>query len=245
MTKLPPKKPSFLALRLRWIPSQGIQFPEWVAQFLSGVNLYQPSEPHAYRVALHQLRGKATEMGKNIAQQVSMNNLQELLTSLDKFFNMTGNRIVAVNLFNSNSQREDVSVQDYSIFMEQLFYRAYPGVDPNQSMFLMDWFISGLVSPQIKEKLRIPPQPTTFQDAVNSTMAFTATIFPDHQTLRQRSLAWKMATFSSHPLLTKSVHGSQNGSIQMPNSSQEDESIQAIRQWCALHKTDKHSDSDC
>ena len=28
------------------------RFPEWVAQFLSGVNLYQPSEPQACRVAL-------------------------------------------------------------------------------------------------------------------------------------------------------------------------------------------------
>ena len=40
------------------------RFPEWVAQFLSGVNLYQPSEPHACRTALHMLRGKAAEMAK-------------------------------------------------------------------------------------------------------------------------------------------------------------------------------------
>ena len=73
-----------------------------------------------------------------------INNLQELLTELDKLFNTTGNRVVAVNIFNSYSQREDVSVQDYSIGIEQLFYRSYPGVDPNQSIFLMDRFISGL-----------------------------------------------------------------------------------------------------
>ena len=85
-----------------------------------------------------------------------MNDLQELLTSLDKLFNTTGNRLVAVNLFNIYAQREDIPVQDYSIGKEHLFYRAYLGVDPNQSIFLMDRFISGLVSPQIKEKLRIP-----------------------------------------------------------------------------------------
>ena len=51
-------------------------------------------------------------MAKNIPQQVSMTNLQELLTGLEKIFNTTGNRIVAVNLFNSFSQREDMSVQD-------------------------------------------------------------------------------------------------------------------------------------
>ena len=28
------------------------QFPQWVAQFLSGVNLLQPTEPHACRMAL-------------------------------------------------------------------------------------------------------------------------------------------------------------------------------------------------
>ena len=148
------------------------QFPEWVAQFLSGVSLYQPTEPQACGFALHLLRGKAAEMAKNIPQQVSMNNLQDLLTGLDKLFNTTGNRVVAVFIFNSYLQREDVSVQDYSIGIEQLFYRSYPGVDPNQSIFLMDRSISGLVSSQIKEKLRIPPQPTNFRDAVNSAMAY-------------------------------------------------------------------------
>ena len=51
------------------------QFPEWIAQFLSGVNLYQPTEPQACRFALHLLKGKAAEMAKNISQEVSMNNL--------------------------------------------------------------------------------------------------------------------------------------------------------------------------
>ena len=126
------------------------QFPEWVALFLAGVNLYQPTEPQACRFALHLLRGKAAEMAKNIPQQVSMNNLQKLLTGLDKLFYITGDRVVAVNIFNSYSQREDVSVQGYSIGIEQLFYHSYPGVDPNQSIFLMDRLISGLMSPQIK-----------------------------------------------------------------------------------------------
>ena len=139
------------------------QFPEWVAQFHSGVNLYQPTEPQACRVALHLLRGKAAELAKNVPQQVPMNNLQELLTGLDKLFNTMSNRIIAVSLFNSYSQREVVSVQDYYIGIEQLFYRSYPGVGPNQSIFLMDRFITGLVSPQIKEKLQTPPQTTNFR----------------------------------------------------------------------------------
>ena len=219
------------------------QFPQWVAQFLSGINLLQPTEPHACRMALALLRNRAAEMAKTVPEEVSMTDLQQLLTNLDRLFNTTGNRMVAVNLFNSYSQKEDVSIQDYSLNIEQLFYRAYPGVDPNQSIFLMDKFISGLVSPQVKERLRIPPQPITFRDAVNSAMSLTAAIFPEHQILRQRSLAWKMAASSSHPLMTKSISG--NRSIQILESPQEEDSIQAIRRWCALHKTDKHSDSDC
>ena len=189
------------------------QFPQWIAQFLSGINLYQPTEPQACRFALHLLRDKAAEMAINISQEVSMNNLQELLTGLDQLFNTTGTRVVAVDIFNSYSQREDASLQDYSIGIEQLFYRSYPGVNPNRSMFLMDRFISGLVSPQIKEKLRIPPQPPNFREAVNSAMAYTAAIFPEHQTFRQKSLAWKMAATTSHPLLTKSLHGNPRAAI--------------------------------
>ena len=148
------------------------QFPEWVAQFLSGINLFQPTEPNACKVALALLRGKAAEMAKTVPQQISMLNLQEFLTCLDGIFNTTGNRIVAVNLFNSFSQREHMSVQDYAIGIEQLFYRAYPGVNPDGSIFLMDRFITGLVSPQVKERLRIPPQPGHFREAVNKAMAF-------------------------------------------------------------------------
>ena len=48
------------------------------------------------------------------------------------------------------------------------------------------------------------------------------------------------------PLLTKSIHKDPKGSIQMVDGSPEgDVSIQAIRQWCAFHKSDKHSNSDC
>ena len=116
------------------------QVPEWVAQFLSGINLLQPTEPNACKVALALLRGKAAEMAKTVPQQVTMLNLQELLTCLDRIFNTTGNRIVAVNLFNSFSQREHMSVQDYAIGIEQLFYRAYPGVNPGDQFF--SWTVS-------------------------------------------------------------------------------------------------------
>ena len=217
------------------------RFPQWVAQLLSGVNLYQPSEPHACRVALHPLRDKAAEMAKNVSQHCTMHDLKELLDHLDQMFNTSGNCMVAVNLFNSFCQREDVPVQDYSIDIENLFYRAYPGTETDKSIFLMDKFITGLVSPQIKEKLRTPPLPGTFREAVNGAMAYSAAIFPEHQTSRQRSLAWKMAASNSHPLsrLLQSSHKS--SSIQIIDSSVEDVNIQTIRQWCSLHKTDKHS----
>ena len=63
------------------------RFPQWVAQFLSGVNLYQPSEPHACRVALNLLRDKAAEMAKNVSQHCTMCDLKELLDHLDQMFN--------------------------------------------------------------------------------------------------------------------------------------------------------------
>ena len=54
-----------------------------------------------------------------------------------------------------------------------------------------------------------------------------------------------IAASNSHPL-TKPSHGSHKGSsIRVIDSSLEDVRIQAIRQWCALHKTNKHSDNNC
>ena len=146
------------------------KFPEWVAQFLSGVNLFQPTKPNACRIALHLLRDKAAEMSKNVSQQVTMRNLQELLTTLDRIFNTSGNRIVAVGLFNGFTQHEDMPVQDYAIRIEQLFYRAYPGMNSDLSIFLMDRFINGLISTDVKQRLRIPPQPSYFREAVEKAM---------------------------------------------------------------------------
>ena len=221
------------------------KFPEWVAQFLSGVNLFQPTEPHACRIALHLLRDKAAEMSKNVSQNISMQNLQELLTTLDRIFNTSGNRIVAVGLFNGFTQREDMPVQDYAIRIEQLFYRAYPGLNPDLSVFLMDRFINGLISTEVKQKLRIPPLPSHFREAVEKAMSMTAAIYHGDQIMKQRSMAWKMAASAGNPLHTKSSR-SPRGQIQMLDTQGDTPAtIQVIRKWCTLHKTDKHSNNDC
>ena len=221
------------------------KFPEWVAQFLSGVNLFQPTEPNACRIALHLLRDKAAEMSKNVSQQVTMRNLQELLTTLDRIFNTSGNRIVAVGLFNGFTQREDMPVQDYAIRIEQLFYRSYPGLNPDLSVFLMDRFINGLISTDVKQRLRIPPQPNYFREAVERAMSLTAAIYHGDQIMKQRSMAWKMAASASNPLNTKSSKNPR-GHIQMIETSEDaPATVQVIRRWCTLHKTDKHSNNDC
>ena len=221
------------------------KFPKWVAQFLSGINLFQPTEPNACKIALHLLRDKAAEMSKSVSQQVTMRNLQELLTALDRIFNTSGNRIVAVGLFNGFTQREDMPVQDYAIRTEQLFYRAYPGMNPDLSMFLMDRFINGLISTDVKQRLRIPPQPGYFREAVEKAMSLTAAIYHSDQIMKQRSMAWKMAASASNPLNTKSSKNPR-GQIQMIETPEDTPAmVQVIRKWCTLHKTDKHSIADC
>ena len=222
------------------------QFPEWVAQFMSGLNLFQPTEPSACKIALQLMRGKAAEMTKNVSQQVTMLNLQELMTQLDRIFNTTGNRTVAVGLFGGFVQREDMSVQDYSIRIEQLFYRAYPGLNPDQSLFLMDRFINGLISSEVKERLRVPPQPTYFRQAVEKAMSYSAALYHNDQILKQRSMAWKMAASTSNPLNTRSSLKSPKGSLQMIETPEDEAAtIQTIKKWCALHKSDKHSNAEC
>ena len=222
------------------------QFPEWVAQFLSGINLFQPTEPSACKIALQLMRGKAAEMTKNVSQQVTMLNLQELMTQLDRIFNTTGNRTVAVGLFSGFVQRKDMSVQDYSIRIEQLFYRTYPGLKPDESIFLMDRFINGLISSEVKERLRIPPQPSYFRQAVEKAMSYSAALYHNDQILKQQSMAWKMAASTSNPLNTRSSLRNPRGSLQMIDMPEDDAvTIQTIKKWCTLHKSDKHSNADC
>ena len=222
------------------------QFPEWVTQFISGVNLFQPTEPNACKIALQLMKGKAAEMSKNVSLNVTMQNLQELLTALDRIFNSTGNRTVAVGLFNGFVQREDLSVQDYSIRIEQLFYRAYPGQNPDNSIFLMDRFINGLVSMEVKQRLRIPPQPSYFREAVEKAMSLTAAIYHSDQILKQKSMAWKMAASISNPISARTSSRNPRGSLQMIDVPDDVEAtVQTLKKWCTLHKTDKHSNVDC
>ena len=136
-------------------------------------------------------------------------------------------------------------VQDYAIRIEQLFYRAYPGMNPDGSIFLMDRFITGLISLEVKQKLRIPPQPDYFREAVERAMSLTEAIYHSDQIMKQRLMAWKMAASASNPLNTKSSKNPR-GHIQMIETPEDTAAtVQVIRKWCTLHKTDKHSDADC
>ena len=198
--------------------------------FLSGVNLFQPTEPNACKIALHLLRQKAAEMSKNVSQQVTMQNLQELLAALDRILNTSGN--CCSRTFNSFTQREELPVQEYAIRIEQLFYRAYPGMNPDGSIFLMDRFINGLISLEVKQRLRIPPQPGYFREAVERAMSLTAAIYHGDQIMKQRSMAWKMAASASNSLNTKSSMKNPRGAIQVIETPEDNAAtVQAIRKW--------------
>ena len=54
----------------------------------------------------------------------------ELLEHLDQMFNTTGNSMVAVNLFNSFFQREDVPVQDYATASKTCSTERIPEQNP-------------------------------------------------------------------------------------------------------------------
>ena len=138
-----------------------------------------------------------------------------------------------------------MSVQDYSVRIEQLFYRSYPGLNPDDSIFLMDRFINGLISLEVKQRLQIPPQPSYFRKAVERAMSLTAAIYHGDQILKQKSMAWKIASSTSNPLNTRSSLRNPRGSLQMIDTPEDAAAIQAIKKWCTLHKSDKHSNADC
>ena len=109
----------------------------------------------------------------------------------------------------------------------------------------MDRFINGLISTDVKQRLRIPPQPSYFREAVEKAMSLTAAIYHGDQIMKQRSMAWKMAASASNPLNTKPSKNPR-GHIQMIETSEDTSAtVQVIRRWCTLHKTDKHSNADC
>ena len=75
----------------------------------------------------------------------------------------------------------------------------------------MDRFITGLISLEVKQRLRIPPTPGYFREAVERAMSLTVAIYHGDQILKQKSLAWKMAASTSNPLHTKPSHRNTRG----------------------------------
>ena len=181
-------------------------------------------------------------MAKSLPSQIDMKDLKPLLEALDSIFNTSGNRQLAANLFGNFSQKEDMPIQDYAISLEHLFRRAYPHESIDTNPFIIDKFIAGIISPEVRVKLRTPPQPATYRDAVNAAMAFSAAIYPDHQVQRQRSTAYKMAATSSHPLQTRQA---KDRHIQAIDTPQEEAVLAMGKNTCSVHKTDKHSNAEC
>ena len=72
-------------------------------------------------MALYLMQDKAAEMTKHLSGQVDMTNLKNLLKEMDQIFNVSGNQEVSASLFESLTQKEDVSVQDYAYQLEHLF----------------------------------------------------------------------------------------------------------------------------
>ena len=220
-------------------------FTRWVNKLLSGFRLSQPTEAQACLITMHHLTGRAAELAIDIPNRVSMQDLNELLLELDKNFNASATEEVAKNLLAHFVQKEDMSIQDYALGLEQLYGRAYPFDSFHVSVFLKDRFISGLVSREIQTKLRTPPLPKDYREAVNTAMALAAAHYPEHQIFRQKAALWKMGTTMKHPLIGKTTFDSVKNPGVMSVESQLIEDVNAIKAWCSIHKSDKHSNSEC
>ena len=177
-------------------------FPTWVTTFLNGINIFKPTEQKACEMTLYLMQDKAAEMTKHLSGQVDMTNLKNLLKEMDQIFNASGNQEVLASLFESLTQKEDESLQDYAYQLEHLFKRAYPSEKVDTSLFLKQKFISGLLSKPLKICLRSPPLPTTFRSAVTVALAHMAALYPDQQIVRSRSAIYKAAVYHPNPIVS-------------------------------------------
>ena len=217
-------------------------FSRWVNKLLSGFRISQPTETQACLITMHQLTGRAAELAMDIPNTITMTDLEELLLKLDRTFNASATEEVSKNLLANYVQREDMSIQDYALGLEYLYGRAYPFDNYHVSTFLKDRFVSGLISKEIQTKLRTPPFPETYRDAVNLSMALAAAHYPDHQLPRQRNSLWKMGTTMKNPILGRTTFDT----VKTPSvMNVETQDVNTIKTWCSIHKSDRHSNSEC
>ena len=66
---------------------------------------------------------------------------------------------------------------------------------------------------EVKQRLRIPPQPSYFREAVEKAMSLTAAIYHSDQILKQKSMAWKMAASISNPISARTSSRNPRGSL--------------------------------
>ena len=119
-------------------------FPEWASQFFNAVNLFKPIEEQACQTALVLMKERASEMVQPLTA-TAPKDFKLLMIRLDEIFNPSGNQQVALALFETFVQKEDMTIQEYAHEIESLYRRAYPSLSANQSGHLMFRFINGLL----------------------------------------------------------------------------------------------------
>ena len=217
-------------------------FPEWASQFFNAVNLFKPIEEQACQTALVLMKERASEMVQQLTA-TAPKDFKLLMIRLDEIFNPSGNQQVALALFETFVQKEDMTIQEYAHEIESLYRRAYPSLNVTQSGHLMFRFINGLLNDPLRVKLRSPPVASNFRALVNSAMTHTAAMFPDHQLCRNKSSLYKAAVFRGN--LTQRKRESVNAIASIP---EEPESIAVFKKktWkCTYHKSNNHSNSEC
>ena len=201
-------------------------------------------------MALYLMQDKAAEMTKHLSGQVDMTNLKNLLKEMDQIFNASGNQEVSASLFESLTQKEDVSVQDYDYQLEHLFKQAYPSKKVDTSPFLKQKFLSGLLSKPLKIRLHSPQLPTTFRSAATVALVHTAALYPDQQIVRSRSAIYKAAVYRPNEIV--SLKRKENHIQSLVEESDADimemstgEKGFIRKDTCLIHKSSNHLNKEC
>lgn len=231
-----------LAVGVRFTEYDGnTSYSDWRTSFLAKLNFLKPTEMSACLHALSLMSGKAASMTKHLREeQPPIQRLSDLFSRLDKIFHTVGDAAIAANLYETCTQQEDQSIQDYFIRLDTLFRQAYPESPPESSRQLANKFARGLLSQTIRQQILQPPLCENIAKMAEKAMQLATVYYPEAQIPgnKSRNTRYKMATYQEDRHKDK-VSVMNDDSIEVVRRKEEPEV------WCNYHKVDTHDTSEC
>ena len=238
------------ALNLKWPTFTGKNYEayqSWERAFLLHVETLKVDDLTASNVAFMCMQEIAAANTLHLSESCKGKPIKEVLKLLRDIFLPESSKAVAEELFDRCRQLETQAVQEYANEIRSRFSRAFPNETLDTSRHLLSAFLRGLLCKEVCRRTKSIPAPTTFTEAQERAMYYTALTYPEEQKgVSRPSLRYRMSVPMGTNDYTPSTAAQAKSlgvfSVDRKNTTKTGSGSQL---FCNFHQSKGHSTSQC